>query len=275
MKAVWLTDIHLNFLSVRARSELYSQIKETEADYVFITGDIAEARDVCMHLTIMAEALGNNQQILFVAGNHDYYFGSVKGMKEEFKQLSHGKIKYAPGSDVIKLQNKVYLCAVDGWADGRYGDYDNSPVVLNDSRLIKELDDSIPITGILAERNASLLREMQRLADEDAFNLSEKIALTLKEDPKKIIVLTHIPPFPESSLYQGKIAGDDYLCFYTCKAVGDVLMKFAEENPAVQFLVFCGHSHNEALYEPLSNLTVKTGHSEYYEPSIQEVFDLS
>lgn len=274
MKAVWLTDIHLNFLSVRARSELYSQIRETEADYVFITGDIAESHYVCMHLTIMAEALSDNQQILFVAGNHDYYHGSVKGVKEKFKEISHGKIRYAPDSNLIKLQDGIYLCAVDGWADGRYGDYANSPVVLNDSRLIKELDDSIPVTGTLAERNASLLKAMQLLADEDAFNLSEKIAATLKEDPKKIIVLTHIPPFPESSLYQGKIAGDDYLCFYTCKAVGDVLMKFAEENPMVQFLVFCGHSHNEALYEPLSNLTVKTGAAEYYEPCIQEVFDL-
>lgn len=274
MKAAWLTDIHLNFLSLRARTELYEEIKDTKADYIFLTGDISEARDVCMHLSKMAESLDKNQQIWFVAGNHDYYFGSVKGMRTKFKELSHGKITYAPDVKLVKLKEGVYLCAADGWADGRHGDYENSLVVLNDSRLIQELDESIPMAGNLVERNACLLKEMQRLADEDAFNLSEKIALALKEDAKKIIVLTHIPPFPESSLYRGKIACKDYLPFYTCKAIGDVLMKFAEENPTVEFLVLCGHSHHEALYEPLSNLTVRTGHSEYYEPSIQEVFEL-
>ncbi len=90
----------------------------------------------------------------------------------------------------------------------------------------------------------------------------------------KVIVVTHIPPFPQNSKYRGKVAGYDYLPFYTCKATGDVIMQYAEMYPHVQFKVFCGHSHHKALYEPLPNLTVKTGEAQYYMPEIQEVFEI-
>lgn len=47
MKIAWLTDIHLNFLKVEARKKFYQQVIKTGADRILITGDIAEAKDVC------------------------------------------------------------------------------------------------------------------------------------------------------------------------------------------------------------------------------------
>lgn len=43
----WLTDIHLNFLKPAERVQFYNRVAETDADKILITGDIAEAKDVC------------------------------------------------------------------------------------------------------------------------------------------------------------------------------------------------------------------------------------
>ncbi len=35
---------------------------------------------------------------------------------------------------------------------------------------------------------------------------------------------TYIPPFREAAWYEGRPSADDYLPFFSCKAVGDVLL---------------------------------------------------
>lgn len=56
--------------------------------------------------------------------------------------------------------------------------------------------------------------------------------------------------------------------------MGDVLLRFADNNPFINFLVLCGHTHHESYYQPLNNLVIKVGKSDYYQPQIAEVFDL-
>ena len=64
-----------------------------------------------------------------------------------------------------------------------------------------------------------------------------------------------------------------WLPFYSCKATGDVLLKFANEHPEIKVLVLCGHTHSAAEYQPLPNLLVKCGGSEYYHPKINEILE--
>lgn len=276
MKAVWLTDIHLNFVHARDRAKFYEEIKLTEAEYIFITGDIAEAQNVCIFLKEMAESLSKTQHVYFVAGNHDYYNGSVAGMRKKLTELDVPTLHYLPAYQLVCLEDQTFLVGVDGWADGRNGDYENSEVVLNDSRLIAELFHAHlhKLYDKTKELKQPLLKVMQELADLDAEILNQQLIIATSGRAKKVIILTHIPPFPEVSLYRDKIADDSYLPFYTCKAVGNVIMKFAHANLATEFLVLCGHSHHDALYKPLPNLTVKCGGAEYYKPEIQDIFEI-
>lgn len=276
MKAAWLTDIHINFLSLNMRKRFYEEIRDCGADVIFITGDIAEAPSVCIYLEKLREVLHRNQKVYFVAGNHDYYNGDIKSVHENFDKLSHGQIKYLPHEGIVYLTEDTSLVGVDGWADGKYGDYENSPVVLNDSIYIGDLYDAqrmvLQEAGITKKQR--LLLAMQELANKDASALYDMLDAATSGQRNKVIILTHIPPFPEASLYNGKVADEDYLPFYTCFATGEVIMEYAKRFPHIEFKVFCGHSHNKALYEPLSNLTVKTGEAQYYQPQIQEVFDI-
>lgn len=266
MKLAWLTDIHLNFLEEKMRQRFYQAILKTDPDALLISGDIAEAPSTKNILNEMRHRI--QKPIYFVLGNHDYYRGQVTVVREEMTALTHDEnlLYWLPAAGMQRLTDHTILVGQDGWADGRLGDYQNSRVILNDSRMIAELFQQ----SILGK--FQLLSKMQQLADFDAFNLQKDLEQAIQKQPKTVIVLTHVPPFKEVCLYRGKVSNDDFLPFYSSKVVGDVLMQVASNHPSITFLVLCGHTHGQAEYHPLTNLTVKVGKAEYYTPSIQEIF---
>jgi len=177
--------------------------------------------------------------------------------------LITGDVAEAPS-----LTNQTILLGHDGWADGRLGDYTNSRVSLNDSRMIHDLFEA-KMYG-----NFKLLDKMQELADADAVQLLRDIKQAAELKPKKIIVLTHVPPFREACQHLGGISGDDWLPYFASKAIGDVLIYAAESYRDIEFLVLCGHTHSDAVYEPLDNMTVKAGGAEYGRPGVQGVVEV-
>lgn len=267
MKLTWLTDIHLNFLDKNGRKIFYQEIVNTHCDAVLISGDIAEAPSIVDILKEMADYV--NKSIYFILGNHDYYRGQVNAVREAITTLTktHDQLFWLPSSGIQQLTKNTLLLGQDGWADGRLGDYQNSYVSLNDSRLIADLLQE----RILGENQ--LLKKMQQLADADAILLQNDLINALKLHPKKIIVLTHVPPFKESCQHLGQISDENWLPYFSSKAMGDILLPIAQENPAVDFLVLCGHTHSAANFQPLKNLTVKAGTAEYYQPMVQEIIE--
>ncbi|MCX7125438.1 MAG: metallophosphoesterase [Gammaproteobacteria bacterium] len=268
MKLTWLTDIHINFLDENERLQFYQKIIRKKCDGVLISGDIAEGNSVVDLLTEMTDTI--QKPIYFVLGNHDYYFSSVASITKDLTKLTktHSGLFWLNISGIQVLNESTILLGQDGWADGRLGDYQNSRVVLNDSRLITEL-----FQQRIVGKN-QLLQKMQSLADSDAKNLKSDLLKAIAHNPKKIIILTHVPPFKEACLYQGKISGNDWLPFFGSKATGDVLLEIAQQNTDIEFLVLCGHTHGKACYTPLNNLMVKAGGAEYYKPAIQEVIEI-
>lgn len=266
MKLVWLTDIHLDLLEQEERLYFYKQIADVSGDIILITGDIAEAYSVSLALKEMAAVI--NKPLYFVLGNHDYYRGSVDLVRKEMRALTQQEplLHWLPAAGVQLLGNDTVLLGQDGWADGRCGDYANSPVRLNDCRLILELEQSATLGRY------PLLEAMQKLADQDAHNLKISLINAIKDHrPKKIIIMMHVPPFKEACLYQGVISNDDYLPFFASKITGDLLTQIAQEHASIQFIVLCGHTHSQAYWQPLDNLIIKVGAADYMKPEIQEV----
>ena len=265
MKLTWLTDIHLNFIDEVARQRFYQEIVDSQCDGVLISGDIAEAPCLVDILSEMENYI--SKPVYFILGNHDYYRGQVNKVRDAMRALleTHEKLFWLPAFGMLSLSNDVVLIGQDGWADGRLGDYQNSRVVLNDSRMIADLFQEKMLGKF------QLLEKMQQLADVDAMQLQTDLFQAISQNPKKVIVLTHVPPFKEACLHNGEISGEDWLPYFSSKVVGDLLMEVAEKNPAIEFLILCGHTHSEAKYQPIGNLIVEVGRAEYYQPEIQKI----
>ena len=268
-KYLWLTDIHLNFVCLSDRLKFYKEIESREEKEIFITGDISESASISYFLREMSYNL-TNKKITFVLGNHDYYRGSIKATQIEMINLSAERSNIFYLNDRVTGWNDTYIIGCDSFADGKFGDYNNSHVIMNDHRLILEFQKH-------QNNKPKLLKQMQKLANFDTNNLYNNLHNLMPqncsrpEEGEKIIILTHVPPFAESCLFNKRPAGEDYLPFYSCKAMGDVLLDFAKEFEYIQLLVLCGHTHEAATYQPLPNLTVRTGVAEYGHPRVEIV----
>ena len=161
------------------------------------------------------------------------------------------------------LTPNTCLVGHDGWGDGRLGDYEHSLVQLNDFRLISEL------TGL---SRSALLGRLNQLGDEAAAHIGSVLSGAL-QPAEHVVVLTHVPPFKEASWYNGQHCERDWLPFFSCQAVGDVLAGAMRNHPHKRMTVLCGHTHGGGSSEILPNLVTYTGPAEYGRPAIQKVFE--
>lgn len=260
-RLIWITDIHLNFLSLAEVKSFCDQVISAQSEAVLVGGDIGEAADVESYLQLLAIQL--RRPLYFVLGNHDFYRGSIRQVRKMATGLTRESrwLRYLPDCGVVKLTDSACLVGHDGWGDGRIGDYAGSNVMLNDYLLIREL------AGL--DRTARL-RQLNALGDEAAAYLQGVLpeALTVFHH---VVVLLHVPPFKEACWHQGRISDEDWLPHFTCQAVGDVLLDAMQKHPDRQMTVLCGHTHGAGEARILPNLYVKTGGAEYGNPSLQDV----
>ena len=87
------------------------------------------------------------------------------------------------------------------------------------------------------------------------------------------VVLTHVPPFREAAWYEGRPSDSQWLPFFSCKAVGDVLLEAIQDLPCKRMTVLCGHIHGGGRSAILPNLATWTGPARYGRPAIQEIFE--
>ncbi|MEO1528111.1 MAG: metallophosphoesterase [Planctomycetota bacterium] len=263
MRLLWATDLHLNHAGLAAWDDWLSKVHDAAPDALVITGDISEGEDVFFQLQRVVETL--DFDVYFVLGNHDFYSASIAATRQNAKLAARDSrsLCYLSESPPIELSVDCYLLGVDGWGDATVGDYENSTVRLNDFLLIKDFRRVDPISWprlLNDEGNDSAQRLMSKLAQ-------------LPEHCRRVVIATHVPPFREACWYQGKTTDDNWAPFFVCGQVGDVLRRFANSNPQIEFTVLCGHTHHKGEAELANNLRVLTGAAEYGAPSVECVLD--
>ncbi len=251
MKLAWLTDIHLNFLTGREQCRFLDTVCD-QADSFLITGDIADSESLCRTLRLIDKILA--KPVYFVLGNHDFYRGSIAGTRTDVKEVvaDSKHLTYLSNSGYVELSPTVSLVGHDGWADTRFGDYTKTTVLLNDFVLIRDLTH-------LNKIDAQAV--MQRLAEEATNHIDNNFP------NGEVIVATHVPPFQTAAWHEGKQSSDDFLPFFSCKIMGDMLLTKLNK-----ITVLCGHCHSGGEVQVSENLTVLTGHASYGNPEIQKVF---
>jgi 3',5'-cyclic-AMP phosphodiesterase len=263
-RAVWLTDIHLNFLTAAEIEAFIGSVAHSAPDLLLIGGDVGEAPDVIGHLDRIADRV--SCPVYFVLGNHDYYFGSVAAVRAAADELCRERknLVFLTSAGAVDLTTDTGLVGHDGWADARLGDYERSLVMMNDYRLIREF------AGVSKRDRWPMLRAM---GDAAAEYVRRHLPDAL-ERHEHVILLTHVPPLREACWYQGQISNDEWLPHFTCLAVGQALIAVMREYPQRRLTVLCGHTHSPGECRPLENVLVITGGAEYGQPCIQQVFEV-
>ncbi len=265
MRVAWLTDLHLNFLSTTEIDRFLANVQEDDPDVVLISGDIGEATTVQNYLKQIEKRL--ERPVYFVLGNHDIYYGSIRGVREAVAAQSQDSqwLTWLTGGRIVPLAQDTALLGHDSWADGRCGDYLNSDVLMNDYLLIEEF------AGL---NKRGRLDRLHAFGDAAAAYFRTLLPLALSQYRRAILV-THVPPFEQACWHEGEISDDDFLPHFVCKAAGDVMRDVMTSRPENELLVLCGHTHGEGEAQILPNLQVLTGGAEYGAPEVQRVFDLA
>lgn len=220
---------------------------------LLLGGDLADSRVFFELFGRIREAFA--KPIALVAGNHDYYHSSIARFRPELVELlAHGVIVWEPGchSLPVRIEESVYLCGSGGWGDCTAGFAKSSGMALNDEYCIEELR--------LAPDLTLLLRD---LGHESANHLQAQLDV-IPTDAKSVIILTHVPPWPEACWHQGRRSDFLALPRFCWQTGGQVISQAAARMPQTRFLVLCGHTHSEGFWES-ENITCHTAGAVYGE----------
>jgi predicted MPP superfamily phosphohydrolase len=248
----WATDIHLDWADPVLRRDFYESLRTSGADAAILSGDIGEGRSTGRWLREIAAALG--RPVYFVLGNHDFYGGSIQEVRRQTEQLAADcpGLVYLSAAGVVELASGVGLVGHEGWGDARLGNFAFSQVFLPDFITIQDL------SGVYHDHR--LLRQRLRaLGDESAAYFARVLPEALARYRR--VVLAH----------DGRSSDDDWLPYFSCRAVGDVLLETMRRHPDSDLLVLCGHTHGSGEVRMLDNLRVRTGGAEDRRPRIQEM----
>jgi Icc protein len=247
---LWITDVHLDHLSGTLQDAWFEKLAKSPADMLLLGGDTANSRSFSRMLGRIKEVFPG--KVALVAGNHDYYHTSISEFRAELTWLHRaGVIVFEPGcqSEPLQLAKRVHLCGSGGWGDASAGCANASRMELNDEHLIAEL------------RSGNLTARLRELGNESAEHLQTQLA-AVPEDASCVIVLTHVPPWPEATWHEGKRSDALALPRFCWQAGGIVISQAAERMPQTRFIVLCGHTHSDGIWKH-GNITCHTAGSAY------------
>ena len=260
MKILWLTDIHLDYLFPRERRHFLKSLGSIKPEIVLVGGDVSRA--VLLDNDLRALRKAANAPVYFVLGNHDIFGSSFASVNEQTDRLVKGTIglHWLEHTSHINLAEGVALIGHGCWGDAGVGSYWNS-------ELVRDMPDFREITDFKDMNRHERLLFLKQLGADAAKHLEKSCRIAAKRH-RHVIVLTHVPTFPQTSLHDGKM-NDTGLPFFCCLAAGKVLLEVAKTFDQVQFSVLSGHSHQEARVQILPNLDVIVQGAQYHKPAIR------
>jgi predicted phosphodiesterase len=270
MQLDWLTDPHLDHLpNEKALIKFVKGLNARPSDGLLLTGDIAESATIPQFLEILSGAY--RRPVYFVLGNHDYYGGWMVETQERVKEMCvavpEGILNYMPDAGVVMLSKRTAIVGHDGMYDGREGK-PGLKFAMSDFFLPSGISDFVEA---FSWGSRHLFDKLRELGEESAAHVKETVREARLQGARRILILTHVPPFLEASYFRGRPSEPGSAPFYVNRSLGDALLELAEQNPKIVMEVFAGHTHGRRVYQARDNLVVRVGSARYgRQPKYQE-----
>lgn len=254
------SDWHFNFLSGGEQSILLSMVKHP----LLFAGDLSTYDRLLEDMGQVDK--GIKKPCFFVLGNHDFWGGSFNFVQQAVKNhVSTPQIKnliYLTAQEVINQEEGVVIIGDDGWYDCRLYDPFNVHGGLNDWNYMGDFK------GCTTKYH--VVNRCREIADEATLRVGAKLESAIEKSAKKIILVTHVPPFKEM-MSQKRYSNPEFSTFYCNIYMGDMLREKMKKHPDVVLTVVSGHTHTEYEGMVADNIRgVNTG-SDYQKPSIKEI----
>lgn len=266
-KYAWCTDIHLDHVSEESVISFAKYVASCDCDGLFVTGDISTSHNIIYELRLLEREF--QRPIYYVLGNHDYWGSSVTHVRtsldEAFKSSLY--LKYLTSLKYLSLSTKTAVVGHDGWYDAVNGNWKASRFEMLDWSYIS---DFTQIRG----NKAKIVERCQKLASESVSHIRLGIEAAIQDGYKNIVVLTHVPPWAQSHIHEGKIGSDSAQPWFTSWVLGDFLENIAIAHNDCTFTVFAGHTHGKFKGKIRDNLMCYVGYSRYGSPELQDIIEL-
>lgn len=173
MKLQILSDLHLTVAAM--------DVPRTDADVVVLAGDIARPAQA------IEWALGFEQPVVYVPGNHEYYGGSLSAVRDELQRLTAGTRIHVLDEAEVRLAGVRFLGATL-WTDFLLFD----DAQRRDASIAAALRMVADFSRITIDGAAPFTPEHSRaLCGRAAQWLDERLA---PADPSPAVVVTHHAP---------------------------------------------------------------------------------
>jgi len=221
MKIQVVSDIHAEFGLIQKN---YDKMVDTPADVLVLAGDIASSNSIISVLKKIKKDC-SHKQIIFVAGNHEFYGTSRKTLDPELMSVSGGNLNILIERDIVI--GGIIFVGTTGWWDGSGGTLGMTVKYgLNDFRMIYDLMDNGD--GVWWGQKSKTFIDSKLYFYRDTF-----------PDMKRVIVTHHFPHRGSiSSKFQGSALN---VCFYN--AWEDLIQEYRPE------LWIHGHTHDSFDYK--------------------------
>jgi predicted phosphohydrolase len=251
-----MTDPHLCFLDSKPGEPVkelgrYLAKDYPEAEVMFITGDIAEAPSVRRHL--LALHSGWLKPIWFCLGNHDYYHSAWGEVEKTLQDLPEG-VRFLDPLSAIPVGD-VAVLGQSGWFDA-----------LAARSKAMAIGETQRLQGCQYDPPDLVIRKMQTQSKQQAERVANKAREAYQAGFRKVVILTHAPPYTLASWHQGARSDLDWVGIMTSLTMGLEIDILVDQHPDLQVVVLCGHTHSAGEYHRGDRIKVLTGPAQYWLP---------
>jgi predicted phosphohydrolase len=256
MKYSWATDLHLNFIGSRpgAVDALGDYMKNDtpNSEVLLITGDTSEGPYLKEHLVTLQKTTG--KIIYFIIGNHDYY-GSAWGSLEDSLEDLPENIILLDNLNYIKHSEEICIIGQSGWFDG-----------ILDRKKGFVIGETQRIGGCKFDPPDLILQKAETRSKTQALYFEGKVKQAYADGFRKIVFMTHAPPFAKASWHLGNHSEPGWLGIMTSGHMGVSIQHMSDTYKDLDIVVLCGHTHSSGEYNRGDRIKVLTGDAQYYNP---------
>lgn len=265
-KVLWLSDLHIDRATDEQQSRLADKLAALAYDAAVITGDSSSGPALVRHLSMLADACAP-RRLLLVLGNHDFYNGSFREVREAVARICRTtrNLTHLGMGDVVALNANTAVIGHDGWADARAG---------WGSRTIIESRDHHYIEDFQNLTKEELFSRMESLGRESAAAFRATLPRALKRY-RHVVVATHVPPFPSAAHFSGKICDATFQPHFSNISAGLALIGITKKFPRNFVTVLAGHTHSPVHAKILPNLEIRVAGAQTGKPAIQDILQFA